>query len=82
MDDQLDEQERLCHEMLDRLQDYYRNAAEPYLKQLSEIHALRSPSFRVTLEEAERLGLRPLDGAQKAFMEQQAEPAEWPGKGY
>ncbi len=82
MSDQLDEQERRCHEMLEMLQDHYHKAAEPWLRQLAQIHATRHPSFRISLEEAERLGLTPLDGAQKTFMEQQSEPAKWPGKGY
>lgn len=37
------DEERYLHEMLAMLRDNYAKAAEPYLKRLAEIHAMRRP---------------------------------------
>lgn len=54
----IEESERLAHEALAQLRRDYERLAEPYIEILCRIHAMRMPAIRITVDEAERLGLR------------------------
>lgn len=56
----LDEAEKQAHEMLDALRREYELRAAPYIKILSQIHALRPRVFYIPVENGKPLEMIPL----------------------